>query len=77
MNYLFGKILGKVSVTDCIKCDEDFKKMCLKENPEIYAKSTFSEKYAFKLDNIEKFETPIEASGKLSFWEYDLGGKIV
>ena len=71
----FGKILGKATITDCIKCDENFKEMCLKENSKVYEKSTFIEKYAFKLENIEKFEAPIEAKGKLSFWEYDLGGK--
>ena len=70
-----GKILGKVTLIDCIKCDENFKEKCLKENPYVYAKSTFVEKYAFEMNNIEKFEEPIEASGKLSFWEYDLGGK--
>lgn len=70
-----GKILGKVSLVDCIKCDDNFKEKCLMENSEVYAKSTFTEKYAFEINNIEKFEEPIEASGKLSFWEYDLGGK--
>ena len=70
-----GKILGKVTLVDCIKCDDKFKEMCLKENPEVYAKSTFVERFAFEVKNIERFERPIEAKGKLSFWEYDLGGK--
>lgn len=68
-----GKILGKVTLVNCIKCDENFKEMCLKENPEVYAKSTFTERYAFELENTEEFGEPIEAKGKLSFWEYDLG----
>ena len=70
-----GKILGKVTLTNCIKCDDNFKEMCLKENPEIYAKSTFTERYAFEVNNVEKFEEPIEAKGKLNFWEYDLEEK--
>lgn len=28
---LTGKILGKVTLVDCIKCDDDFKEKCLKE----------------------------------------------
>ena len=30
-----GKILGKVILVDCIKCDDDFKGKCLKENKDI------------------------------------------
>lgn len=67
-----GQILGKVNVVDCIKCDEDFKKKCLEENRDVYAKSTFVEKYAWQLDNVEVFSVPIEAKGKLSLWEYDV-----
>jgi len=67
-----GKILGKVNLVDCIKCDEKFKEMCIKENKDIYAKSTFDETYAWQLKDVEVFDTPIEAKGKLSFWKYDI-----
>ena len=67
-----GKILGKVKLVDCIKCDDNFKEMCLKENKDVYAKSTFVEKYAWQLDNIEVFDEPIESKGKLSLWEYEI-----
>lgn len=67
-----GKILGKVQLIDCIKCDKEFIQMCQKENKDIYAKSTFDETYAWKLKNVEVFEMPIEAKGKLSLWEYEL-----
>ena len=67
-----GKIIGKVNLVDCIKCDEDFKKMCLKENKDVYGKSSFDETYAWELKDVEVFDTPIEAKGKLSFWEYDI-----
>ena len=67
-----GKILGKVKLVDCIRCDDDFKEKCLKENKEVYAKSTFVEKFAWKLENVEVFDEPIEAKGKLSLWEYDI-----
>lgn len=67
-----GKILGKVNLTNCIKCDEKFKEMCLKENKDIYGKSSFDEAYAWELNNVEVFDAPIEAKGKLSFWEYNI-----
>lgn len=67
-----GKILGKVKLVDCIKCDEEFKNMCLKENKDVYAKSSFDETYAWEIKDVEVFENPIDAKGKLSFWEYDI-----
>ena len=67
-----GKILGKVNLVDCIKCDEAFKEMCQKENKDVYEKSPFNETYAWELTDVEVFDSPIEAKGKLSFWEYDI-----
>lgn len=67
-----GKIIGKVTLADCIECNDEFKTMCLKENAEVYQKSQFEEKFAWELKNVEKFANPIEAKGKLSLWEYDL-----
>lgn len=66
------KILGKVTLVDCIKCDDNFKEMCLKENKDVYAKSTFVEKYAWQLDDVEVFDKTINAKGKLSLWEYEI-----
>mgnify|MGYP004573603869 FL=1 len=67
-----GKILGKVTLIDCIKCDENFKEVCLKENKDVYAKSTFVERYAWQLVNVKVFDEPIEAKGKLSLWEFEI-----
>ena len=67
-----GKILGKVTLVKCIKCDDEFKKMCMEENKEIYAKSTFNEEYAWKMNNVETFEKYIEINGKLGLWNYDI-----
>ena len=67
-----GKILGKVTLVDCIKCDDDFKGKCLKENKDVYAIITFIEKFAWQLENAEVFDEPIEAKGKLSLWEYNI-----
>ena len=70
-----GKILGKVTLADCIKMSPEFKEMLLKENKDIYTDSSFKENYGWQLENVEVFDEPIEAKGKLSLWEYDLKEK--
>lgn len=67
-----GKILGKVVLRDCVKMTPEFKEMLLKENSDIYTKSSFKENYGWQLDNVEVFEVPVEAKGHLSLWEYDV-----
>lgn len=66
-----GKILGKATITDCIAMNDDLAKMLDKENSDIYTSHSFSNNYAFKLENIENFKEPIEINGKLGFWNYD------
>lgn len=67
-----GKILGKVTLEDCLKISPEFKEMLLKENKEIYTDSSFKENYGWQLENVEVFKEPIEVKGKLSLWEYDM-----
>lgn len=67
-----GKILGKVKLVDCIKMSTDFKNLLLKENKDIYTKSSFKENYGWQLTDVEIFEKPIEAKGQLSLWEYPI-----
>lgn len=67
-----GKILGKVTLVDCIKMSPKFKEKLLKENNEIYTDSSFKENYGWQLENVEVFDTPIEAKGQLSLWEFDI-----
>ena len=68
----YGKILGKVKLVDCIKMSPKFKELLLKENSDIYTKSSFQEKYGWQLSDIEVFEKPIEAKGHLSLWKYEI-----
>ena len=71
-NLPLGKILGKVRLVDCIKMSPEFKEMLLKENSEIYTKSSFQENYGWQVTDIEIFKEPIEVKGRLSLWEYDI-----
>ena len=67
-----GKILGKVTLVDCIKITPEFKEELLKENSDIYSKSSLQENYVWQLEDVHDFNKPIEAKGHLSLWEYDL-----
>ena len=67
-----GKILGKVTLVDCIKMSPVFKEELIKENIDIYTKSSFQENYGWQIDNVQVFDEPIDAKGHLSLWEYKL-----
>lgn len=68
----YGKILGKVKLVDCIKMSPEFKELLLKENRDIYTKSSFQENYGWQVSDIEVFENPIDVKGHLSLWEYNM-----
>ena len=67
----YGKILGKVKLVDCIKMSPEFKQLLLKENSDIYTKSSFQENYGWQVTDTEVLENPIDAKGHLSLWEYN------
>ncbi len=67
-----GKILGKVKLVDCVKLSPEFKGMLLEENKEVYADSSFDEVYGWQLECVEVFDEPIEVSGKLGLWNYEM-----
>ena len=67
-----GKILGKVTLVDSIKMTHEFKEELLKENSDIYTKSSFQENYGWQLEDVNVFNEPIDAKGHLSLWVYAL-----
>lgn len=74
LEYPKGCIVAKVNLTDCIKIDNEKRKMLKEKNPLVYEniiKNTNWNGYGFKLENVEKIK-PIEVIGKLSLWDYDI-----
>ena len=69
---LLGKILGKVTLLDCVKMLPEFKEELQKENSDIYTKSSFQENYGWQIDNVQVFKEPIEAKGHLNLWECNI-----
>ena len=71
LNYNNGAIIGEADLVDCILVDEKFNNQLIKLDPIVYRKSNHVEKYAWKLENIKKYEKPIYIKGKLGLWNYD------
>lgn len=72
LEYSKGEIIGEAELVDCILVDEIFNEELLKINPVVYGQSNHSMVYAWKLENIKKYETKIPAKGKLGLWNYEL-----
>lgn len=73
LEYPSGCIIAKAKITDCVKIDDDARKMLNDKNKLVYAsivKHTNWEGYGFKLEDVKKIN-PIEINGKLSLWNYD------
>ena len=73
LNYQNGYIIAIAKIVDCIKVDDDFRKVLKKENNYVYSHVIEDNNwngYAFKLEEIQKIE-PIKTNGKLSLWDYD------
>lgn len=66
-----GAIIGEAEIVDCILVDEEFNKELTSINPVVYGKSNHIEKYAWKLENIKKYDNPIHIKGKLGLWNYE------
>ena len=70
LKYSKGKIIGEATLVDCILVDEIFNDKLRKYDPTIYGKSNHVKTYAWKLENIKKYKTPISVKGQLGLWNY-------
>jgi len=71
LNYSKGAIIGEAEIVDCILVDEEFNNNLRKINEIVYGKSNHVETYAWKLENIIKYDKPIYIKGKLGLWNYE------
>ena len=65
-----GNILGEVEITDCIKVDEKFNKYLKNENSVVY-RGNYKDNYAWKIENVKKYDKTIPINGKLGLWNYN------
>lgn len=71
LNCVGGSIIGEAELTDCILVDEEFNQNLRKIDNVVYGKSNHVEKYAWKLENIKKYDKPIPMKGKLGLWNIE------
>ena len=72
LTYSPGTIIGEANLVDCILVDEEFNEELTKRNPVVYGRSNHARNYAWKLENIKKYDKPIPAKGKLGLWNYNM-----
>lgn len=65
-----GYIIGEATITDCILVDEEFNCELRSIDSVVYGRSNHTETYAWKLENVVKYEKPIPCKGKLGLWNY-------
>ncbi len=72
--YSKGEIIGEAEITDCILVDEKFNKELYKIDNLVY-KNNHIGLYAWKLDNVIKYNKKIPIKGKLGLWNYECDNK--
>ena len=71
LNCSKGEIIGCANLTDCILVNEEFNDELLKKNKTVYGTRNHAQTYAWKLENIIKFNKKIPCKGKLGLWNYE------
>ena len=72
LDYITGAIIGEAEIVDCILVDKEFNDDLRIKNPIVYGRSNHTETYAWKLDNIKKYDKVIYTKGKLGLWNYEM-----
>lgn len=70
LDYINGAIIGEAKIVDCILVDEKFSNDLISINNKVYKNNVGA--YAWKLENIKKYDEPIYCKGKLNLWNYEL-----
>lgn len=71
LEYSCGEIIGEAELVDCIKVTEEFNKYLKQKNKLVYGNSGHVQNYAWKLENIKKYDEKIKIPGKLGLWNYE------
>ena len=69
LEYINGAIIGEADIVDCILVDKKFDHNLKQIDSIVYGNNHIGN-YAWKLENIKKYENPIYVKGKLGLWNY-------
>lgn len=70
LEYNKGAIIGEAELVDCILVDEKLDEELRDLNPIVYGNDHVN-MYAWKLENIKKYDKQINIKGKLGLWNYE------
>lgn len=71
LEYIKGAIIGEADLVDCILVTKSFDDELKNSNPIVYSHEHVG-LYAWKLENIKKYDKPIYVKGKLGLWNYNV-----
>ena len=66
-----GAIIGEANLVDCILVNKEFNEELMEIDPVVYGRSNHAENYAWKLENIIKYDSPIYCKGQLGLWNHN------
>ena len=70
LNCVDGAIIGEADLVDCILVDDNFDNELRNTDAIVYG-SNHVGTYAWKLENVKKYDKPIFIKGKLGLWNYE------
>ena len=70
LKYSSGEIIGEAILKDCIKVDKELDKKLREQDKLVYGNDHVND-YAWKLENIKKYDKKIKINGKLGLWNYE------
>ena len=71
LNCSKGMIIGEALLTDCILVTKEFEEELLKIDKTVYGRESHEMTYAWKLENVIKYDKSIPIKGKLGLWNYE------
>ena len=71
LNYQNGYIIGEAEIIDCIEVTKEFEEKLVRVNKQVYEMTIGRGGYAWKLENVVKYDKPIPIKGRLGLWEYE------
>ena len=72
LKYSNGEIIGEATLTDCILVSDELNNELVNIDPIVYGMNNHVGIYAWKLDNVKKYDKPIKIKGKLGLWNYKI-----
>lgn len=69
LDYPTGVIIGEVELTDCLEVDKELANELFNKDSNVYRNVLNHQGYAWKLENIKKYDKHILINGKLGLWD--------